>query len=161
MHIDHANLAKRERQRLIGSLVTRKRIGTQLELRDALAEAGCRVTQATISRDIRELGLEKGKDSLGRPRYVAPQRMRRVEPSEALAGVLRQFGRSAVAAANLVVLTSELGTAPAIGRTLDRNEHRLVVGTVAGDDTLLVITKSVADARALARELSAQIDPRS
>jgi transcriptional regulator of arginine metabolism len=158
MHLENANLAKGERQRLIGSLVTRKRIGTQLELRDALAEAGCRVTQATISRDIRELGLEKAKDSLGRPRYVVPQRMRRVEPSEALAAVLRQFARSATAAANLVVISSELGTAPAIGRTLDRNEHGLVVGTVAGDDTLLVITKSAADARALARELGGLID---
>ena len=153
MQLD-GQLGKRERLRLIGSLVTRKRIGTQLELRDALASAGCRVTQATISRDIHELGLEKGKDTLGRPRYVAPHRARRVDPRQALAGVLGQFARRATAAENLVVLASELGTAPAIARALDRLEHRLVVGTVAGDDTVLVITKTSADARALARELS-------
>ncbi len=156
MQLDR-ELGKRERLRLIGSLVTRKRIGTQLELRDALAEAGCRVTQATISRDIRELGLEKGKDSLGRPRYVAPSRARRVDPRAALSGVLGQFARRATAAENLVVLTSELGTAPAIARALDRVEHGRVVGTVAGDDPVLVITRSAADARSLARELTALI----
>jgi transcriptional regulator of arginine metabolism len=153
MQLD-GHLGKRDRLRLIGSLVTRKRIGTQLELRDALEAAGCRVTQATISRDIRELGLEKSKDSLGRPRYVAPHRQRRVDPREGLAGVLRQFAGAAVAAQNLVVVTSELGTAPAIARALDRVEHELVVGTVAGDDTVLVITKTAADARVLARELT-------
>jgi transcriptional regulator of arginine metabolism len=157
MHVDGI-LGKRERQQLIGSLVTRKRIGTQIELRDALAAAGCRVTQATISRDIRELGLEKDRDSLGRAHYVVPQRARRVEPAEALATVLRQFARGASAAQNLVVVGSELGTAPAIGRTLDRVEHPLVVGTVAGDDTLLVITRTAGDARILARELAALID---
>jgi transcriptional regulator of arginine metabolism len=153
MQLDR-ELGKRERLRLIGSLVARKRIGTQLELRDALEAAGCRVTQATISRDLRELGLEKGKDSLGRPRYVAPHRARRTDPREALAGVLRQFARRATPAQNLVVLSSELGTAPAIARAIDRLEHRFVIGTVAGDDTVLVITKNAGDARSLARELS-------
>ena len=52
-------LGKAERQRLLAGIVARKRVGTQLELAKALAAAGCRVTQATISRDIRELGLEK------------------------------------------------------------------------------------------------------
>jgi len=151
-------LAKPERHRLIESVVSRKRVGTQFELLDALSESGCAVTQATISRDIRELGLEKGKDSLGRPRYVAPHRARRVDPRDGLAAVLGQFARRATAAQNIVVVSSELGTAPAIGRAIDRLEHRLVVGTVAGDDTVLVIAKTVADARAVARELAAMID---
>jgi len=146
-------LDKRERLRLISGLVARKRIGTQLELREALAAAGCRVTQATISRDLRELGLEKAKDSLGRPRYVAPHRARRVDPRDGLANVLQQFGRGATAAQNLVVVSSELGTAPAIARAIDRLEHGLVVGTVAGDDTVLVITRNAADARVIVREL--------
>ena len=150
-------LGKRERLRLIGSLVTRKRIGTQLELRDALAAAGCRVTQATISRDIRELGLEKVHDPLGRPRYVAPQGARRADPRETLAGILGQFGRRAVAAGNVVVLQSELGSAPAIARALDGLEHPRVVGTLAGDDTCLVIAQDTANAKSLARELSALI----
>ena len=151
----HARLlSKRERQRLIGSLVARKRIGTQLELLDALAGAGCLVTQATVSRDIRELGLEKGRDPLGRPRYAAPQRGRRANPREALSAVLVQFARRATAAENLVVVVSELGTAPAIARALDRIEHPRIVGTIAGDDTSIVVTPSAADARALARELT-------
>src|SRR6266699_1736300 len=65
-------LAKVERHRLIESVVSRKRVGTQFELLDALADSGCAVTQATISRDIRELGLEKTHDPFGRPRYVLP-----------------------------------------------------------------------------------------
>jgi transcriptional regulator of arginine metabolism len=158
MHVDGHPVGKVERQRLIGSLIARKRIGTQLELRDALASAGCGVTQATISRDIRELGLEKGRDPLGRARYVAPQRARRTDPREALSAVLSQFGRRATAAQNIVVVTSELGTAPAIARALDRVEHRLVVGTLAGDDTVLVIARTAADAGKLARELAGMID---
>src|SRR3954451_14120484 len=65
-------LGKAERQRLLSGIVARKRVGTQLELAGALAAAGCKVTQATISRDIRDLGLEKTHDALGRPRYELP-----------------------------------------------------------------------------------------
>jgi transcriptional regulator of arginine metabolism len=150
-------LGKAERQRLVLSLVTRKRIGTQFELIDALAAEGCRVTQATASRDIRELGLEKVHDPLGRPRYVAPQTPRRTDPREALAAILGQFGRRASAAGNIVVLQSELGSAPAIARALDRVEHTRIIGTLAGDDTCLVIAEDAAKARAVARELSALI----
>lgn len=148
-------LAKPERQRLIESLVSRKRLGTQFELLDALAAAGCAVTQATISRDIRELGLEKTHDPLGRPRYVLPQLARRSDPEEVLSSILGQFGRKAMSAGNIVVLHSELGSAPAIARALDQLEHQRIVGTLAGDDTVLVVTASERDARALAKELEA------
>ena len=154
MQDGRAALGKAERHRLITSVVARKRIGTQFELRDALAAAGCRVTQATISRDIRELGLEKTHDELGRVRYVARQADRRPDPRESLRRVLAEFGRSARAAQNIVVVHSELGSAPAIGRALDRLEHPRIVGTLAGDDTCLVIASDAGDARALARELS-------
>ena len=151
-------LEKEERQRLITSIVTRRRIGTQHELLDALARAGCRVTQATVSRDIRELGLDKTHDVLGRPRYVAPQAVRSADPRDALAGVLSQFGRRVEAAQNIVVVQSELGSAPAIARALDRLEHPKIVGTLAGDDTCLVITNGLREARAVARELMAAIE---
>jgi transcriptional regulator of arginine metabolism len=151
-------LAKGERQRLIESVVTRKRVGTQFELLGALADAGCVVTQATISRDIRELGLEKSHDPLGRPRYVVPHAGRRTEPRELLANVLGQFGRRVSAAGNIVVLQSELGSAPAIGRALDELEHERIVGTLAGDDTCLVGAASERDARTLARELAELVD---
>ncbi len=155
MH-EPADFGKAARQRLVVSIVTRKRIGTQFELIAALAGAGCNVTQATVSRDIRDLGLEKVHDPLGRPRYVAPQ-ARRADPREALASILGQFGRRAVAAGNVVVLQSELGSAPAIARALDAVEHPRVVGTLAGDDTCLLVAQDAAKAKVLARELSGLI----
>jgi transcriptional regulator of arginine metabolism len=158
MHAADGRLGKTERQRLIGSLVSRKRIGTQYELLEALAAAGCRVTQATVSRDIAQLGLEKGHDALGRPRYSLPVgRPRRGDPRDAVRRILGEFGRQAVAAQNLVVVVSELGSAPAIARALDRLAHPKVVGTLAGDDTVLVIARNAADARALAAELEADL----
>jgi len=147
-------LAKVERHRLIESVVSRKRVGTQFELLDALADSGCAVTQATISRDIRELGLEKTHDQLGRPRYVLPDSLRRTDPVEALNGIMAQFGRKVTPAGNIVVLQSELGAAPAIARALDQLAHDRIVGTLAGDDTVLVVAPSERDARSLARELS-------
>ena len=147
---------KADRHRLIASTVARKRIGTQFELMDALADAGCRVTQATVSRDIRELGLQKTHDALGRPRYVVPESGRRADPQDALRAILGQFGREAAAAQNLVVVHCELGTAPAIGRALDEIRHANVVGTLAGDDTVLVVAKTNRDAASLARELAAR-----
>jgi transcriptional regulator of arginine metabolism len=148
-------LAKKDRQRLIASIVSRRRIGSQQELARALGRAGCDVTQATVSRDIRELRLEKTTDALGRPRYVLPGR--RDDPRETLVAVLGQFGHGATAAQNIVVVQSELGSAPAIGRALDELGHPRIVGTLAGDDTCLVITRSERDARALARELTAAL----
>jgi transcriptional regulator of arginine metabolism len=148
---------KAERQRLVASIVTRRRVGTQFELLAALEAAGCRVTQATVSRDIRALGLEKTHDALGRPRYALPEGGRRSNPRDALATILRQFGRRATAAQNIVVLHSELGSAPAIARALDRLEHPDVVGTLAGDDTCLVIARDDADAQRLAAELAESI----
>jgi len=147
-------LAKGDRQRLIESVVSRKRVGTQFELLDALADAGCVVTQATVSRDIRELGLEKTHDPLGRPRYVLPNVARRTDPQEVLNAILGQFGRNATPAGNIVVVQSELGSAPAIARALDQLGHDRIVGTLAGDDTVLAVAPSARDARSLARELS-------
>jgi transcriptional regulator of arginine metabolism len=150
-------LAKGERHRLIESIVSRKRVGTQFELLDALAASGCVVTQATISRDIRALGLEKTHDQLGRPRYVLPHATRRGDPADALSSVLGQFGRSVTPAGNIVVLQSDLGAAPAIARALDQLGHERIVGTLAGDDTVLVIAPTERDARALARDLTATL----
>ena len=153
MHARTRSYSKPDRQRLIGSLVARKRIGTQFELKAALEAVGCAVTQATISRDIRELGLEKTHDPVGRPRYTLPHGGPKVNPREALDTILRQFGRRATAAQNIVVIHSELGSAPAIARALDRLEHPRVIGTLAGDDTCLVVAHDARDAAALAGDL--------
>jgi len=153
MHAER-QLSKSERHRLVASVVERQRLGTQQELLDALGAAGCHVTQATVSRDIRELRLAKERDPLGRLRYVVPNRDRRAEPRELLVTLLRQFGRGAVAAQNIVVVQSEIGSAPAIARALDRLDHPLVLGTLAGDDTCLVIAQDARRAQRLARELA-------
>lgn len=155
---EERSFSKAERHRLIASAITRKRVGTQFELIEALAEAGCRVTQATVSRDIRELGLEKVHDALDRPRYALRERSRVSDPRQALRVILAQFGHHATAAQNIVVVQSELGTAPAIARTLDEVGHPDVVGTLAGDDTVLVIARTSAEATALARELGAAME---
>lgn len=148
------SLTKGARQTLVASLVGRRRIGTQQELLEALDAAGCQVTQATASRDIRELGLVKVRDAVGRPRYVLPRTDQRIDPREALDALLAQFGRHAVAAQNVVVLRSEIGSAPAIARAIDRLGQREVVGTLAGDDTCLVIAPDARRAKELAKELS-------
>lgn len=153
MHPDTRSLSKGERQRLIASIVERRRVGTQLELVEALAEAGCAVTQATLSRDLRELTIEKVDDELGLPRYVLPGRTAGRDPRAALTAILARFGRGVTAAQNIVVIRSQLGSAPAIARALDRVRHPLVVGTLAGDDTCLVVAASAEDAATLAREL--------
>src|SRR5687768_5366152 len=154
--MDDARLPKAERQRLIASVITRKRVGSQHELLEALANAGCTVTQATVSRDLRELAVEKTRDDVGRPRYVLLD-LRRADPRDSLRRVLAEFGRRVTAAQNVVVVHSELGSAPAIARALDRLEHGLIVGTLAGDDTCLVIADNTADAKALARELRSEL----
>jgi transcriptional regulator of arginine metabolism len=70
---------------------------------------------------------------------------------------LAQFGVRAVQAQNIVVVQSELGSAPAIARAIDRVEHAKVIGTLAGDDTCLVIARDVKEAKSVATELAAAI----
>jgi transcriptional regulator of arginine metabolism len=150
-------LPKEERQRLIARVVANGRIGTQLELLDALARQGCHVTQATVSRDIRELGIGKTRDSLGQERYALPAETPPGDPHGSLGALVEQYGRRAIAAQNLVVLRCEVGTAPAVGRALDRLEDRRVLGTLAADDTCLVVAAGPREARALARQLKKYI----
>ena len=153
VHPETRALSKPERQRLIASILGRRRVGTQLELAQVLAEAGCAVTQATLSRDLRELQIEKVDDELGLPRYLLPGPRAGADPGAALTAILARFGRGVTAAQNIVVIRSELGSAPAIARALDRVRHPLVVGTLAGDDTCLVVAESAENAERLAREL--------
>jgi len=134
-------LSKRSRQQLIRNLVGQQRISTQIELVNNLKSFGCEVTQATVSRDIRELGLEKGRDSMGRARYVLPDNDGRRDPVAACGRMLREFAVEVTPAQNLVVVKSEVGTAPGMGRVIDQLDHELIIGTVAGDDTVLIVTE--------------------
>lgn len=139
-------LLKPERQQLIVSLISSRSLRTQHELQAALAGAGCEVTQATISRDLREMGVKKGRDQLGQPRFTLADAPRRGGPEDVLASVLRRFALRVVASQNLVVVRCELGTAPAVAQALDRTENPRILGTLSGDDTCLVVTTGGATA---------------
>jgi transcriptional regulator of arginine metabolism len=146
-------LTKRSRQQVIKNLVSQQRISTQLELVNNLKSFGCDITQATVSRDIRELGLEKGRDSMGRARYILPETDTRRDPVAACGRMLREFAVEVTPAQNLVVVKSEVGTAPGMGRVIDQLDHTLIIGTVAGDDTVLIVTEDREAAEQLASYL--------
>jgi len=122
-------MAKREeRQRIIRKVIREQSIKTQRDLVDALKAQGCACTQATVSRDITEMGLNKlpdGSYALGEDLYL--QRM--------ISELVVSVGR----AGNLVVVKASVGTAPGVAAALDAAELEGVLGSVAGDDTILVI----------------------
>lgn len=135
-------LGKTERQRLIQTVVQQREIATQRELVGALSALGCEVTQATVSRDIRELDLQKVRTHLGRAKYILSSRERPKDPEQAARHVLRDFARSLSVSQQLLVVRCEIGTASTVARQIDNLNHTDVVGTLAGDDTFLVIMET-------------------
>ncbi|MHB9114219.1 MAG: arginine repressor [Thermoleophilia bacterium] len=131
---------KRQRLQLIRDLVRRSRIGTQQELVRALRAQGISVTQATVSRDLRELGLERSRDETGRFRYAITEHEERRDPVAACARMMEEFGVVVLAAQNMVLVKCEVGTAPGMGRVIDELEHPQILGCVAGDDTVIIVT---------------------
>ncbi len=142
---------KSERHRLIQTVVSQREIGTQRELVNALRALGCEVTQATVSRDIRELDLQKVRTHLGRPRYVLSLREHPRDPEQAASHVLRDFCLLTAVAQNLVVIRCEIGTASTVARSLDNLNHTDIIGTLAGDDTFVVITRDAGVAESMKR----------
>ncbi|MGH3685765.1 MAG: arginine repressor [Pseudonocardiaceae bacterium] len=134
------------RQARIVELVTHRAVRSQTELAALLASEGTEVTQATLSRDLDELGAVKlrGVDG-GAPVYVIPEDgspVRAVEGGTArLARVLSELLVSADASANLAVLRTPPGAAQFLASALDRAALIEVVGTIAGDDTVLVVAR--------------------
>lgn len=150
---NHAPLGKTERQRLIQTVVQQREVSTQRELVSALSALGCEVTQATVSRDIRELDLQKVRTHLGRAKYVLSSRERPKDPEQAARHVMRDFARSTSVAQQLVVVRCEIGTASTVARQIDNLNHTDVVGTLAGDDTFLVIVGDGDKAQSMKRYL--------
>jgi transcriptional regulator of arginine metabolism len=136
--VKRAPVGKAERQRLIQTVVQQRDVATQRELVHALSTLGCDVTQATVSRDIRELDLQKVRTHLGRAKYVLSSRERPKDPEMAARHVLRDFARSVLVAQHTVVVRCEIGTASTVARQIDNLNHTDVIGTLAGDDTLVV-----------------------
>jgi transcriptional regulator of arginine metabolism len=130
---------KQLRQRAIRELVAQRPVRTQQELAAALRERGFRTTQATISRDVAELGLEKAARD-GIQAYALPRRLVEAETSgeDRLRALLRELPIELREAGLLLVIRTLPGSAHAIAAALDRARWPEVAGSIAGDDTLFV-----------------------
>ncbi|MBN8644284.1 MAG: ArgR family transcriptional regulator [Planctomycetes bacterium] len=143
-------MSKVRRHRVISRLLKSGPVQGQEALRRMLAEEGVEATQATISRDIRELGVLKSPEG-----YVLPDAMDARHPStdRVLEMSISSFLVSAEAAGTLVVLKTEPGHAQALAASLDRSALRKVVGTIAGDDTIFLATRSERDAASVLKSI--------
>jgi transcriptional regulator of arginine metabolism len=141
---------KTQRHAAILRVVREQRIESQDELREALSQQGFMVTQATLSRDIRELGLAKLADPGGGAYYTHPHRGA-VRPE--LGQVLPALLVSVDGVGAFLVLKTASGSAGAVTEALDQAGWSEIVGTIAGDDTVLVITRS----QRLRREVATRI----
>jgi transcriptional regulator of arginine metabolism len=125
---------------LIRQLLEEREISSQAELARLLSEAGHRVTQSTVSRDLTDLGATKADEGTEHQRYVLVDQERPKDESlDELRRTLEDYLEGAVPSGNLVVLRVRSATAGAVAAALDENPPKGVVGTVAGDDTVIVI----------------------
>lgn len=152
------------RQARIVELVTNQAVHSQAELVALLAGEGIEVTQATLSRDLDDLGAMKARRDGGPPIYVIPEDgsspVRAVtRGTERLARVLAELLVSADASANLVVLRTPPGAAHFVASALDRAALAEVVGTVAGDDSILVVAREPLSGEDLVRQILALARP--
>lgn len=143
---------KRARQREILEVVVEDVIRTQDELVECLAQRGVEVTQSTVSRDIRELGLVRVPQPQGGFRYAPPNRVRGHDRERQI-GMLREFVRVVDGSGTTAVIKTGAGNAHPVGLALDRLELDSVVGTVAGDDTIFVLLREGEDWRDFRRWL--------
>jgi transcriptional regulator of arginine metabolism len=149
---------KAQRHAVILRLVREHSIPSQERLRALLVRAGFDVTQATLSRDVRELGLVKQPDAAGHHHYAAPPE--EVVPPPTLAGFIPSLLLRADGVGPLLVLRTPTGGAGALAAALDREVWPEILGTVAGDDTVLIVAHSTAARRTLGRRLAALAAPR-
>lgn len=140
---------KNRRLSIIKDILERQRPRNQRELLEMLARASIDSTQATLSRDLRELGVLKGPDGYELPRGAATES--REQPSHELRRALNSFGRTVKRAGNMVVIRTGPGQAAPLALEVDRANVRDVVGTVAGDDTIFIATASPNKATRLVR----------
>lgn len=138
---------KNKRQMKILELISKNEIGTQEELAQLLFEAGFSVTQATISRDIRELKITKMPIDRGRQRYVSVSRDDSSKSSrERFGRILREALVSMDIAQNILVIRTSAGMAMAVAAAIDGLRISSIVGSLAGDDTVFCAVKSAEEA---------------
>jgi transcriptional regulator of arginine metabolism len=143
---------KFERQGTILRLVEERRLSTQEELAEALHEAGFDAVQATVSRDIAQLGLVKVRDEGGRLVYALPGAADLDRLSE-LTSALRRWAMSLEPSGNLLVIHTPPGHANALAQAIDQARLPDVLGCVAGDDTIMVIAREGVPAASIESEL--------
>ncbi|MGH9355210.1 MAG: arginine repressor [Terriglobia bacterium] len=140
------------RRNQILDVIRAEPVYTQAELRRALAHRGIRVTQATVSRDIEELGLVKTREGYRLSRGAASAAAQ--PPAQpALSVILKEFLREVRQASNLVVVRTHPGNAHTVGVALDSTGWAEVLGTVAGDDTIFLATAGPRQAAEVRRKI--------
>lgn len=147
---------KNKRQERILELIREYEVETQKELVDLLNEQNYNVTQATVSRDIRDLCLVKVQTPAGAYRYAANPNMRK-DDAEVLIKIFEQTVLSVESAGNLVVLKTLSGSAGAAAEMIDSLQYSGVMGTLAGDNTIFVAASSEQAAQGIAAQFSRMI----
>lgn len=133
---------KQQRQHRVAKLLVEHRVASQGQLAELLADDGITVNQATVSRDLEELGAIKVRVPGGDTVYAIPELPKeQVSPQDHLRRVLGDWLVEVERSGDLVVLRTPPGSAHVVASAIDRNGLENVVGTVAGDDTLLVIAR--------------------
>jgi len=144
---------KNDRQNLILSIIAEEVIETQEQLIDRLRARGVASTQATVSRDIKQLHLIKEPAGGGRYRYAVSAHKTRLNFADRLQTILRESIIGVDCAQNLVVLKTMPGLAGAAGAAFDGMEIAQMVGSLAGDDTVLVIMRDAESASEFCTEI--------
>lgn len=148
---------KKGRQEKILELIGKYEIETQDELMEFLEEEGYPVTQATVSRDIRDLDLVKIAVPGGSYKYVVAGIPRKTVGFTSLSHAMTDSIHSIICAQNIVVLKTAAGMAQAIAIAIDRLNDSDILGSVAGDDTILLVTYDYAKAVEVAGRLKRQL----
>lgn len=144
---------KSKRQEEILRIIHEQEIETQEQLLAALREQGYQSTQATISRDIKELHLVKELSAAGRYKYAVSVRKTSLNLAERLRTIFKEAVTSFDVAQNIIVLKTMPGLAPAACSTLDSMQIPDMVGTLAGDDTAILIMRTNSSAEEFSSEI--------
>lgn len=148
---------KAQRQAKIVEIISNANVETQEQLLQALTDQGFSSTQATISRDIKELRIVKELTSLGTYRYCVPEKDAPPALSDRLNNIFRECVISVDYAENLVVIHTLPGMANAAASALDAMRSSAVLGTLAGDDTVVIVMREGHAAAAFSGEIKAVI----
>lgn len=148
-------LGKHARHHRIAQILEANAVPSQGRLVELLADAGVDATQATVSRDLEEMGAVKVRIPGGEMVYAVPEVAHdRVAPEDHLRRVLGEWVVDVAASGNLVVLRTPPGSAHVVASALDRAAPPDILGTVAGDDTLVVVATESTGGAVVARRLT-------